>query len=219
LKHGWKKLWRLVRTLSATSVAMAAAALIAAPAMAAPHKAAGEPAIQSQAQNATAQAPRTNELALAGLHPGKDGLALARKLYDGVGQMPSRDDDKNVVVWENSCRRETLRVEADDSGVIQFITAQREEHPRKCAEKNAAPARADRWRTAHGLGIGDDKARVIQIYGEPGSDGPSTGEHREGELMYYAFDWAGSDVPQVMEVYCDRATNRVIEITLSNPSL
>jgi hypothetical protein len=214
LKHSWKKLWRLASALAATSVAIAASAV------AAPHKAATEPAIQGEAQDAVDQAPKANELALARLHPGRDGLALARKLYGGLRQMPSRDNgDKKVLIWENSCRRETLSVEADDSGVIQFITAQSEEHPGKCAGKSTAISRADRWRTSHGLGIGDDRARVIQIYGEPGSDGPSTGEHREGELLYYAFDWAGSDVPQVMEVYCDRATNRVIEITLSNPSL
>jgi hypothetical protein len=185
---------------------------IAAPRIAAPKA--------HQVQAPKAPAPTVNELALAGLHPGKDGLALARKLYSGMRQMPSPDkDNKNVLIWENPCRQETLRTEADDSGVIQFITVQTEEHPGKCARMGASAARGDRWRTAHGLGIGDDKTRVIQIYGEPGSDGPSTGEHREGELMYYAFDWAGSDVPQVLEVYCDRATNRVMEITLSNPSL
>jgi hypothetical protein len=37
--------------------------------------------------------------------------------------------------------------------------------------------------------------------------------------MFYAFDWAGSDVPQVMEVLCERATGRVVEITLAFPSL
>jgi hypothetical protein len=204
LSHGWKKFWRLA---SASAVVGLAMALIAAPTMAAPR----------HPQAPKAQAPKANELALAGLHPGKDGLAQARKLYGGMRQIPS--ENKNVLIWENPCRQETLRVEADDSGVIQFITAQTEEHPGKCAEKGAAAEHGDRWRTAHGLGIGDDQARVIHIYGEPGSDGPSTGDHREGELMYYAFDWAGSDVPQVMEVYCDRATNRVMEITLSNPSL
>lgn len=201
MRLDWKKSSRLASAL-AFAVAGLAMAAIEAPAMAVPN---------------VPETPKANELALAGLHPGKDGLAQARRLYGAMHLIPS--DGKNVVIWENPCRRETLRVEADDSGVIQFITAQTEEHPGKCAEKEPAAGREDRWRTAHGLSIGDDKARVIQIYGEPGSDGPSTGQHREGELMYYAFDWAGSDVPQVMEIYCDRATNRVMEITLSNPSL
>jgi len=42
-------------------------------------------------------------------------------------------------------------------------------------------------------------------------------------LLYYAFDWAGSDVPQVMEVLCtvehDGKPGRVIEITLAASSL
>jgi hypothetical protein len=42
---------------------------------------------------------------------------------------------------------------------------------------------------------------------------------RELDLLYYAFDWAGTRVPQVMEVYCDHATGRVVEITLAFPSL
>ncbi len=41
--------------------------------------------------------------------------------------------------------------------------------------------------------------------------------------MYYAFDWAGPDVLQVMEVLCTREMNgqpgRVEEITLVAPSL
>jgi hypothetical protein len=42
---------------------------------------------------------------------------------------------------------------------------------------------------------------------------------RELELLYYAFDWAGSDVPQVMEISCERSTGKVLEITLAFPSL
>jgi hypothetical protein len=42
-------------------------------------------------------------------------------------------------------------------------------------------------------------------------------------LLYYAFDWAGPDVPQVMEVLCtaqkDGEPGRVVEITLAAASL
>jgi hypothetical protein len=42
-------------------------------------------------------------------------------------------------------------------------------------------------------------------------------------LWYYAFDWAGPDVPQVMEVVCtkeqDGQPGYVVEITLAAPSL
>jgi hypothetical protein len=39
------------------------------------------------------------------------------------------------------------------------------------------------------------------------------------ELYLYTFDWAGPDVPQVMEVSCDAATQTVAEITLAAASL
>ncbi|MGB0035302.1 MAG: hypothetical protein WBP79_07505 [Candidatus Acidiferrales bacterium] len=39
------------------------------------------------------------------------------------------------------------------------------------------------------------------------------------QLYFYGFDWAGPDVPQVMEVSCGEATGRVVEITLAASSL
>jgi hypothetical protein len=177
---------------------------------------AGPWAARARQENA-ASAHKANEMTLAGLHPGRDTLA-ARKMYGAMQRAPQAEKESNVVTWEDPCANETLRVEADDSGVIQFVTVDNEVHAGKCPDGRTG-RKGGRWRTSHGLGIGDARSRVIQIYGQPGSEGPSTGEHREGELMYYAFDWAGSDVPQVMEIYCDRGTNRVIEIVLSNPSL
>jgi hypothetical protein len=64
---------------------------------------------------------------------------------------------------------------------------------------------------------------VLAIYGQPGSRGPSTKDGQQLELLYYAFDWAGPDVPQVMAVLCTPERNakpgRVVEITLAAPSL
>jgi hypothetical protein len=61
------------------------------------------------------------------------------------------------------------------------------------------------------------------LYGQPGSRGPSTKDGQQLELLYYAFDWAGPDVPQVMAVLCTPGSNakpgRVVEITLMAPSL
>jgi len=58
---------------------------------------------------------------------------------------------------------------------------------------------------------------------EPDSRSPSTKDGQPLELMYYPFDWAGPDVPQVMEVLCtkeaDGKPGRVVEITLAAPSL
>jgi hypothetical protein len=83
----------------------------------------------------------------------------------------------------------------------------------------AASQREPFWQTGHGMKLGDTRARVVETYGQPASTGPSVKGARELELLYYAFDWAGSNVPQVMEVSCERATGRVVEILLAFPSL
>jgi len=160
---------------------------------------------------------RANELELAGLRPGRDTLTMAGKLYGTGGR--AEPDDRNSMTWREPCRSQSLHVEADDAGMVQFITVQADEHPGNCSEPAGSRAHANPWRTGHGLALGDSKARVVDLYGPPNSGGPSTGDHRELDMLYYAFDWAGADVPQVMEVYCDTATGRVVEITLSAPSL
>jgi cellulose biosynthesis protein BcsQ len=75
------------------------------------------------------------------------------------------------------------------------------------------------WLTGLGLRMGDSQDRVTGLYGEPNSSGPASKHGQDLELLYYQFDWAGSDVPQVMEVLCARDTGRVVEITLAFPSL
>ena len=162
------------------------------------------------------------ELALAGLRPGKDTLAAAKKLY-GEKHLAASPED-NAWTWKDVCEKRALRIETDGHGVVQFITVSAEDEPDEgrrgdCGEKADARRRSEMWRTGKGLGLGDSRERVIALYGAPSSGGPSTGGNRELELMFYAFDWAGSDVPQVMEVYCDRATSRVVQITLAFPSL
>ena len=166
---------------------------------------------------------RANEFVLAKLRPGKDTLATAKKLY-GEQHGSGSPDDENVRTWKDACRKHALRMEADERGVIQFITASAEDPSGEtergdCAEKSNAGLRSDLWKTGKGLALGDPLQRVIALYGAPSSRGPSTGADRELELLFYAFDWAGSNVPQVMEVYCDRATARVVQITLAFPSL
>ncbi len=165
---------------------------------------------------------RANELALARLRPGKDTLATAKKVY-GDERRAAQPDDENARTWKDTCKH-TLRVEADEHGVIQFITVSEEERPsekphKDCVDKSNARPRSALWRTGKGLRLGDKCVRVVALYGAPNSGGPSTGGNRELELLFYGFDWAGSDVPQVMEVYCDRATARVVQITLAFPSL
>jgi hypothetical protein len=73
------------------------------------------------------------------------------------------------------------------------------------------------------LAINDPAGKVAQLHGEPDSRSPSTRDGQPLELMYYAFDWAGPEVPQVMEVLCtkdkDGQRGRVVDITLAAPSL
>ncbi len=65
--------------------------------------------------------------------------------------------------------------------------------------------------------MGEGCERVVEIYGEPDSKGPSTQEGRELELLFYSFDWARPNVPQVVEGAL--AGGRVVQITLAFPSL
>jgi len=73
------------------------------------------------------------------------------------------------------------------------------------------------WGTGKGLKVCDAKSKAYSIYGEPSSVSPSTKNGQPLELLYYTFDWAGPDVPQVMEVVCtapkDGTPGRVVEIT------
>jgi hypothetical protein len=111
-------------------------------------------------------------------------------------------------------------VELDGKPVIQSITiTSLESQDGKCEGKRANFLDSKNWETGLGLRIGDSQDRVSSIYGEPNSSGPASKNGKELALMYYQFDWAGSDFPQVMEVLCARETGRVVEITLAFPSL
>lgn len=161
---------------------------------------------------------RANELALARLRPGRDTLATAKSLY-GEKRRSISPDDANVWTWQDECRKRSLRLEADGQGIIQVLTVAEGESQGDCRAHAGEPGAASFWRTGKGLTLSDPLAKVVDIYGPPNSVSPSLRGSRELELLFYAFDWAGVDVPQVMEVTCDRASGRVVEITLSSPSL
>jgi hypothetical protein len=174
-------------------------------------------------QSARKPAPRpalqtANELMLAGLRPGHDTLAMAKKLYGDVGVVPDSDDDR-FLTWRDPCRKRSLRIEADKKDVIQTIAVEEWDSMLPCRKDLQEKLHSELWRTGHGIALSDPQTKVLSIYGTPGSGGPSTDGGRELELMYYAFDWAGSDVPQVMEIFCDRSTKKVVHITLAYPSL
>lgn len=192
--------------------------------------------------SATITARRNDELTLAGLRPGQDDFAKAQKVF----RKPSltKYDGANLI-WNDKCRNQSLSIITDpDSGTIQEVRVFENNSrfasgtpPSTIAESGCttavgasdagagkgAAAAASRWVTGHGLLVGSSCSRVLELYGQPGSRGPSTKDGQQLELLYYAFDWAGPDVPQVMAVLCTPGTSgkpgRVVDITLMAPSL
>jgi hypothetical protein len=163
-----------------------------------------------------------NELTLAGLRPGRDKAAKAIKLF---GKPSFRSTDNRSLSWEieGSDGAYSLNLDVDKSDVVQFIRVSHgDAHSGILSSKNS-PFPISGWESGRGLAAGAKAARVVQLYGEPDSRSPSTKAGRKLELLYYAFDWAGAEVPQVMEVSCtveeDGKPGRVEEITLAAPSL
>jgi len=173
---------------------------------------------QKPTPKATA-AKKSNELTLAGLRPGKDTTSRLFRLYPNFKSSATTQDGQ--ISWEDRCRQERLTVDVDSSKNVQVIRVARLEES-KVAHCDAATL-PSRWKTGLGLRILDHSQSVIQLYGEPDSRSPGTKDGQPLELWYYAFDWAGPDVPQVMEVVCTREKDgqpgRVVEITLAAPSL
>ncbi len=194
MRRGWTK--------SLLCISFAFVPLIAAPA---------------PSKQANQRLQRVNELTLAGLRPGRDAMTAALKKYNGKY---ASQGSQNLKLWQDACTGRTLRVEADGRSIIQTVTVSSLLAPdQKCGGKGSANLPVQEWVTGHGLRIGDPQDRVIQLYGEPNSSGPSVHGDRELEFLYYAFDWAGDSVPQVMEIQCARETGRVVEMTLAFPSL
>jgi hypothetical protein len=162
---------------------------------------------------------RVNELTLAGLRPGRDALATALKRYNEKyisGDRATAD----VKQWRDPCTGRTLILELDGRSMIQAITVSSiVPQEGKCEDRRFGTIAVQNWVTGRGLRLGDPQDRVVQLYGEPNSSGPSVNGDRELEFLHYAFDFAGADVPQVMEIHCARETGRVVEMTLAFPSL
>jgi len=176
--------------------------------------------LAASAQNYGSTAP-TNELTLAGLRPGVSTLADAEKRF-GTRNRDTQAETDDIKQWGEPCTGRSLRLEVDEKGVIQIVTVS-SLGPRAadCAHKATSngPLTLEKLKSGQGLALGQAKQRVMALYGEPDSVVPATFEGQEFEMLYYAFDWAGPDVPQVMEVTCERGTGRVRKITLAFPSL
>jgi hypothetical protein len=158
----------------------------------------------------------TNEWRLASTQPGLTTLAKAQRI---LGK-PSLGNDYQTT-W-HSCSQKELVIDSDKKGIVQSIRVSRvsDEPPLDCVFPASNEAQ---WKTGLGLEVDDSASHVIELYGQPTSRSPSTKGNQQLELLYYAFDWAGADVPQVMEVLCtpekDGKPGRVVEITLAAPSL
>ena len=114
-------------------------------------------------------------------------------------------------------------LDVDKAEVVQFIRVSSDDGPSGVSLPKHHAFTNHSWMSGRGLYAGAGCGRVVQLYGEPDSRSPSTKDQQRLELLYYAFDWAGPDVPQMMEVLCtaekDGKPGRVIEITLSASSL
>ena len=183
-----------------------------------------------------------NELTLAGLRPGRDSIAKAKGNF-GTKDMAT---DGEAVSWRCGDWKLTLDL-AEKSSIRSIILTDNrlfakhaekppsneiENLPIPCYLKFATPLELEQgnpigpknvWITGKGVALGNSSERLLRIYGPPDSKSPSSKGGRQLELWYYAFDWAGPDVPQVMEVLCTKeqggSPGKVIEITLAAPSL
>jgi hypothetical protein len=174
----------------------------------------GAAAIAASAGWNTPAVHRANEVTLAGLRPGRDTIETARHR---LGVRAQRGSSSGAVTAQ--CGSSRLSADSDSSGVIETVHISNLSAERAPCRANAAA----RWVTGQGIGIGSACSSVMRVYGPPDSRGPSTQDGKRLELLYYAFDWAGPDVPQVMEVLCtaekDGNPGHVAEITLAAPSL
>lgn len=162
---------------------------------------------------------RLNELTLAGLSPGRDKIEQPEKVFRGL----KRDDAaKDAYVWGDICTHRDLRVEVDSHHLVRTVTVSafyKPEITAKCIEVVMVPERSRLLKGGHGLMLGDACGRVTEIYGKPESESPSVKGTEQLELYFYSFGWAGSDVPQVMEVSCSEGAGKVVEIMLAASSL
>jgi hypothetical protein len=165
---------------------------------------------------------RANELTLAGLRPGRDHAATAIRLY---GKPDSRSPDNQSLGWvfEANDKAFYLSLDVDKADVVQAVRVSHGQSPTGAILARHGSNIPRAWHTGHGLVADALASRVVELYGEPDSRSPSTKDGQQLELLYYAFDWAGAAVPQVMEVLCtvarDGKPGRVVEITLAAPSL
>ena len=175
---------------------------------------------QQKPTTAPTAAHRTNEFTLASFRPGKDSGDRAMHLYGKTDSSKELVDGK--LSWRDMCNNPSPTVELDHSGKIRELRATLLRSQQGIII-DCRPVSPSKWITGHGLRIWDATTKVLNLYGPPESKTPSTWDGQPLELWYYAFDWAGPDVPQVMEVLCTREQDgkpgRVVDITLAAAGL
>jgi hypothetical protein len=216
LKRGWTRFWLGGSALPLCFLPVSATAFAQGPEV--------QRHTESNVKSVSTQ-PRNDELTLASLRPGRDDIAKAERLFR---EPTTTKFDGTNKIWQDPCHHQLLSIIPDPAGSIMEIRVAElntTASSRLAAAKGCDSAQNPhyQWITGHGLRVGSSCSRAIAIYGQPGSRGPSTKDGQQLELLYYAFDWAGPDVPQVMAVLCTPQRNakpgRVVEITLAAPSL
>jgi hypothetical protein len=158
---------------------------------------------------------RVNELTLAGLRPGRDDLQKVQRLskkYPGSAESNGIATNDEVVLWD-TCHYEQRTISASPDEVIQLVEVGR--IPAVVDADCEVNLKPNPWVTGRGLRYRNPCIRIAEIYGKAESRSPSVKGSDKLELYLYKFDWAGADVPQVMEVSCDATSQTVAEITLA----
>ena len=151
------------------------------------------------------------EMTLAGLHPGRDKLDQAIKLY-GRNYSQAFSDTPDFLLWADPKRHVFLRLELQEDKTIQSVTVA--SYGPASARPAALSDKAER--SGRGLRLGDPLEKALSLYGKPYFRGPSTDAGRELLLVVHKFS-ADEDQPQVLETSFDPKTLRVVKITLSYP--
>ena len=196
MRPGWTKSWRC------TSLVLAIA--FTAPV---------SPAQRNAAVPREDAPKRANETTLAGLRPGRDALAAAFKHYKEKYVLSKTSTTSKE--WRDTCTGHSLALAIDPRSIVQQVTVSLlVPHDGNCDNRRFEFLNLDDWITGKGLRLGDSRNRVVELYGEPNSSEPVVRGDADFELLEFDFGWAGADVPQAMQVYCERDSGRVVEIAL-----
>ncbi len=197
MRRGWTKFWPYISFILAVALPVS---------------------LLSAQRDSSAQpgnAPkRANELTLAGLRPGHDPLSGAFKHYKEKYLVSKTS--VTAKEWRDTCTGHSLSLAIDPHSIIQQVTVSLLV-PRdgNCDNRRFEFLNLDDWVTGKGLRLGDSRNRVVELYGEPNSGGPLVRGDADLELLQFDFSWAGAGVPQAMQIYCERDSGRVVEISLS----